>query len=371
MDVDERGSWFHVLSEGVVLVEAGLVTDLNGAAAELLDVDRSAARGRSLISVLRDHRLERLAAGSVGVDAGENGATLELELRGRLVTAYALPGALLLRDITEATAARSEARELLAVLSHELRTPVAAIRGVLEALSSGLGAERLATERLETARLAYFVERATGEAERLSRLLTDLTVDVKPPRERTVDLFATAARAVAVTESVQRRHGVSVTLLPTSARAWVDEDKLLQALVNLLENAVIHGVDPCCEAGTITCGPWAIMNAQAPQPRIQKPKAFRHPSTQPRPGGQNSRGSTNLCRQCPGRYYSSRCAADCSSKQIPCAFTRPCRSCTSRAAFQVPPQTPGYFGNFLPKCWTGCGTVLQRRRETGPSIPSW
>lgn len=241
MDVDERGSWFHVLSEGVVLVEAGLVTDLNGAAAELLDVDRSAARGRSLISVLRDHRLERLAAGAVGVDAGENGATLELELRGRLVTAHALPGALLLRDITEATAARSEARELLAVLSHELRTPVAAIRGVLEALSSGLGAERLATERLETARLAYFVERATGEAERLSRLLTDLTVDVKPPRERTVDLFATAARAVAVTESVQRRHGVSVTLLPTSARAWVDEDKLLQALVNLLENAVIHG----------------------------------------------------------------------------------------------------------------------------------
>ena len=241
--------WFDALSEGVVLVESGVVVDLNRAAAELLDVRREVVRGRSIIGVMRDHRLERLAA------TGVVGEELRLQLRGKVVTARALPGALLLRDDSEVNAARSDARELLAVLSHELRTPVAAIRGVLDALAgdnanngggavdSGSAASdgELSGITREPQRMAYFLGRAKDEAERLTRLLSDLTIDVKPPRERTVDLAATVARAVAVTESVQQRHGVSVVVLPTTAQVWVDEDKLLQALVNLLENAAIHG----------------------------------------------------------------------------------------------------------------------------------
>lgn len=229
------GSWFDSLSEGVVLVAAGMVVEVNRAAAELLDVTPGAARGRPLISVVRDHRLEQLIT-------GPQGGALELRLRGKTITARALPGALLLRDDSEATRARAEARELLAVLSHELRTPVAAIRGVLDALGAGISAAGPAVlGEAGAERMAYFIDRAEGEAERLTRLLSDLTVDVKPPRERTIDLAATVQRAVAVTESVQQRHGVKVSVAPTTLQVWVDEDKLLQVLVNLLENAAIHG----------------------------------------------------------------------------------------------------------------------------------
>ncbi|HZJ10682.1 MAG TPA: ATP-binding protein [Trueperaceae bacterium] len=256
-------AWFDALAEGVVLVTTAVVLDLNAAAASLLDVTREAARGAPLMSVLRDHRLERLATAA---GAGERAAH-QVELRGKAVEAVVVPGALLLRDRSEVAIAKRDARELLAVLSHELRTPVAVIRAVLEALAGGPsedadagpgGPESAGVGAIDNAgagsgsgsrpgpgldeqRKTYFLRRAIGEAERLTRLLSDLTVDVRPPRERTVELGAAIARAVAVTESVQRRHAVSVGVLPSALAVWVDEDKLLQALVNLVENAVVHG----------------------------------------------------------------------------------------------------------------------------------
>src|SRR5690606_5926894 len=137
------------------------------------------------------------------------------DLRGKLVEALAVPGAILLRDLSELRTARRDARELLAVLSHELRTPAAAIRAVLDAVQGalppdGAGEQEDDDEPLPTTRLEGFIQRAMAEADRITRLLGDLTADVKPPRARTIDLATTVARAVAITESVQLRHAVSV-----------------------------------------------------------------------------------------------------------------------------------------------------------------
>jgi two-component system, OmpR family, phosphate regulon sensor histidine kinase PhoR len=215
---------FEALAEGVVLVEDDRVTALNPAAARLLQVDRERAVGALLIAVLRDHRMER---------AFERGERIEVVTRGRTLQVEAFASGLLLRDVSAARRARDDARELLAVLSHELRTPVTTIRSVLEALRF----------EMPNAQRDRFLEQAEAEAGRLVRLLDDLTVDVAPPAARSVPLREIAAKAVTLLAAPLAAHAVEVTLEMPGVDVWCDPDKLLQLFVNLLENAARHGPD--------------------------------------------------------------------------------------------------------------------------------
>lgn len=216
--------WFDALEDGVLLVEEGRVRRLNPAAARFLGVSPEQAVGLPLIGVLRDHRLEEVFL---------TGGEVELETRGRVLRARGTPDGLILHDVTETRRAQENARELLAVLSHELRTPATTIRATLEALRYGLeGAQR---ER--------FLEHAEAETERLVRLLGDLTVDVKPPKLRSLALQEVVSRAAKVLQDTFVEHGVRLECRVPSLTVLADADKLLQVLINLLENAAIHGPD--------------------------------------------------------------------------------------------------------------------------------
>ena len=129
--------------------------------------------------------------------------------------------------------AQENARELLAVLSHELRTPVTTIRSTLEALHF----------EMDDAQRTRFLERAEGETERLVRLLNDLTVDVKPPKLRSLDLYEVTIKALSLLRDTFKEHRVKVELEVPAFTVLADADKLLQVLINLLENAAIHGPD--------------------------------------------------------------------------------------------------------------------------------
>lgn len=215
-------AWFDALAEGVILAEHGRVTYINRAAARLLDVDCDWARHAPLIAVLRDHRLEEATAGSEAT---------ELDVRGKRLRVVPLQGGILLQDLTDLRRAEDDARELLAVLSHELRTPATTIVATLEALSDDLS---------EPDR-RRFLARGRSEAQRLARLLDDLTVDVRPPRERSVRLDAVVARALASLQPLMERRGVRVRAGVGEATVWADEDKVLQVVLNLVENAALHG----------------------------------------------------------------------------------------------------------------------------------
>ncbi len=215
------------LAEGVVLTdENSLVTFLNDTACEMLAVRRETALGMPAVAVLRDHRLEMALL---------EGGSVELQTRQRVLLARGVPGGLIIEDVTESRRAREEARELLAVLSHELRTPATSIRSALEAL---------AEEDLPDTQRQRFQQLAAAEAERLVRLLGDLTVDVKPPQLRSVRLYAAAERARAVLTDTLQQNTVTVDISAVAdLTVWADEDKLLQSLVNLIENAAQHGPD--------------------------------------------------------------------------------------------------------------------------------
>jgi two-component system sensor histidine kinase BaeS len=128
---------------------------------------------------------------------------------------------------------RDAERAFLLSVSHELKTPLSAIRGHGEALSDGV---------IEPRKVAAVV---IAESERLERLVRDL-LDLARLNQRVfavsprpVDLAALAREAVGRHESEAQRVGVSLgAKVDGSAPATADPDRVLQVLANLIENAV-------------------------------------------------------------------------------------------------------------------------------------
>jgi len=215
--------WAEALTDGVVLIEDEQVTVVNAAAADMLQIDRQRLAPRPLMAVLRDHRIE--AAYSLQQQT-------ELSTRGRHLVVVPFAGGLVLRDVTAQRRAVEEARELLAVLSHELRTPVTTIVASLEALQF----------ELPEGQRARWMQRAFDEGARVVRLLEDLTVDVAPPRARSCALHAVIEQVSTLLAELRHERGQVLELeVPAGAVVWSDPDKLLQVLLNLVENALLHG----------------------------------------------------------------------------------------------------------------------------------
>ena len=137
-------------------------------------------------------------------------------------------------DMAEALAqARAAERQFLLSVSHELKTPLTAIRGYAEGLTEGaFGVEEAAeTISLESQRL-----------ERLVRDLLDLARMNKAEfsvRREPIDLGAPAREAVRRYETQAREFGVELeAVVSDPAPAIGDGDRALQIISNLVENAL-------------------------------------------------------------------------------------------------------------------------------------
>lgn len=155
------------------------------------------------------------------------------------------------RDLTESARREQELRddllrtveasqrkdELLALLAHEMRNPLAPIRNSLHLLRRGLDDPRFATELYEVMdrqvdRLARIVEDVL-EISRLSRGLVDLEPDC-------VDLGRLAAQAVDARRGDAARLGVVLSTVPAPLPVWVrgDAARLRRVVNGLLDNAL-------------------------------------------------------------------------------------------------------------------------------------
>ena len=129
-------------------------------------------------------------------------------------------------------ASREAERNFLLSVSHELKTPLTAIRGYAEGLADG------AFEPDEAARTIVL---EAGRLERLVRDLLDLARMNRAEfsvRSEPVDLAETTREAVGRHEASAREFGVE--LRAAGAETWVeaDRDRLLQVASNLVENAL-------------------------------------------------------------------------------------------------------------------------------------
>jgi two-component system OmpR family sensor kinase len=129
--------------------------------------------------------------------------------------------------------ARAAERSFLLSVSHELKTPLTAIRGYAEGVEEGVLPAEEASETIRR------------EAVRLERLVQDLLdlarmnkAEFSVQRDE-VDLAATARDAVRRYESQARTFGVTLEHeATTEAPAIADGDRLLQVASNLVENAL-------------------------------------------------------------------------------------------------------------------------------------
>ena len=133
----------------------------------------------------------------------------------------------------ELAKAREAERAFLLSVSHELKTPLTAIRGYAEGLHEGVlpADEAAATIANESRRL----ERLVGDLLDLARMRkAEFSVRREP-----VDLAVVAAEAVRRYESQARMFGVLLEAESAAeAPALADADRTLQVVSNLVENAL-------------------------------------------------------------------------------------------------------------------------------------
>jgi len=168
-------------------------------------------------------------------EAGKHYATRDLLLAEELArrAAVAIDNARLYSAAVEADRRKDE---FLAMLSHELRNPLAAISTALHVLRT-----RSANDQVRTRALSVVAR----QVEHQTRLVNDL-MDVSrltqgkiELRKEPVDLTLVAARAAETATPLieQRRHGFSLALASQPLCVEGDAARLEQVVVNLLTNA--------------------------------------------------------------------------------------------------------------------------------------
>ncbi len=187
--------------------------------------------------------LTALTDGARRLAAGERGLRLELpssqdELR---VLTEAFNG------LTEGLE-RQEAwrRNLVADIAHDLRTPLAVMRSELEAMQDGVvtldqaGLARLHTEVLRLSELVNDL-RTLSLAESGGLALKLEPTPLKPLLEGTLEAFATRARQVGVTLTLEP--------VPDTLTADLDRAQIGRVLGNLLDNALRYAAPGAVEVG--------------------------------------------------------------------------------------------------------------------------
>ncbi len=170
---------------------------------------------------------------------------------GQVTSAFEVMREKLETAVNRQLAEETSRKELIAHVSHDLRTPINLIRGYAEGLRDGVAS----TPQMRARYLDIILERA-GELERLIELLFSYsTMDLEGVRPKLVavevapylrglrDSFAAAFPSAAITLTIAGDDG---RLGPSPARLFMKADAELtrRVMSNLVENSVRHGGKP-------------------------------------------------------------------------------------------------------------------------------
>src|SRR4051794_2612811 len=232
------------MSEGVLVVDRdGRAQMINPAFYRLFDLVGDFT-GRPVLEIIRHPGFARLIEDTLRQRKPQSSqiALATPERRTLLLTSAVLSGGergavVAARDTTELTRVAAMRRDFVANVSHELKTPLAAIRGYAETLRDG------ALDEPPTAR--RFTDRILSQCRRLQELLDNLLIlsrlegmDAVLDREP-VELDAVARRAVELLAPTAREKRVEIELQEEPVPpVHGDAGNLERLLLNLLDNAI-------------------------------------------------------------------------------------------------------------------------------------
>ncbi len=242
------------LVEGVLAFDPhGRFLFSNTSACRILGLDEQQLQGRSVWEVIRnkevaelvekcrDLRLDERQRAEIDIHAP---ARMTVEIYGLpLPLAYQKKGSVIvLHDVTQLRRLEQVRAEFIDNVSHEIRTPLAAIIGYLETL--------LDEPSLETPNNRKFVHVAHQHAERLSRLVNDLRSLSEIESGKVILRLETVGLKDLVDEvgemfqpHVQKKHLHFDNQIHAESRVWADRDRIVQILLNLIDNAIKYSDD--------------------------------------------------------------------------------------------------------------------------------
>ncbi|MDL4840955.1 cell wall metabolism sensor histidine kinase WalK [Aquibacillus rhizosphaerae] len=234
------------MSDGVIATdETGAVTLMNGPASNLMGKTFKEIKGKQLIDVLQLEEqvvdlLDFQETGSITIDFSDDDEFFLIKANFSVVMDEndELNGLItVISDVTEQEKVERERREFVSNVSHELRTPLTTMRSYLEALTDGAWEDKEIAPR--------FLEVTQNETERMIRLVSDLLqlskMDHKEQsvyKER-VNIVSFFHHIIDRFEMNKNENIIIERQLPKdSLFIWLDKDKIIQVVDNIISNAI-------------------------------------------------------------------------------------------------------------------------------------
>jgi two-component system phosphate regulon sensor histidine kinase PhoR len=254
---EDRARLQAVLSsmvEGVLVLDRhGRILLMNEAMRRMFPLADSVVIGRSFIEVFRHHRLSELV--KTVLESGQ-GCLEEVVLLMPEEHTFSIQASVakqgsepdvaavfVFHDITELKRLERVRKDFVANVSHELKTPLTSIKGYVEALIDGA--------KDDPDKCAQFLGIIQKHSEGLNAILSDLlqlsTIEsgVYPWKQAAIVIPEVIERAARLLRSTaeRKRHTLVVGSCDGLPAIYGDPDRLTEALINLMDNAVKYTPD--------------------------------------------------------------------------------------------------------------------------------
>ncbi len=244
---DQLSAILKSMNEGVITVTSkGLITHVNAAACRMLRIGGEQCLRQSLSQVDASQKLElafiqcQQQQASVERSIQLDGYTFTRHYRLHvtlLQQSYQADAILVLQDTTDVQRIDKMRADFVANASHELKTPITAIRGFAETL--------IEDDTIESPMQQRFIRKIHGQSIRLSDLVSDLLalsrLESNDEAFNTqIDLQQVVQRVCANLQAVAQSHQVVLELDTSNGQMMLfgDDNALGQMVANLIDNAI-------------------------------------------------------------------------------------------------------------------------------------